>query len=126
MVRVSEIFMTADELKKYKQQVMIEHRDEIAAIDRLIAREEAKPASPNGVAGVDYLPRPNEMLRKTVSGMGGEFTREDVTKRIIQLYGACPLERQQMTVELWKLSRAGVLKTVREGRGRTPAVYARK
>ena len=125
--------MNASELERYKQELVAEHREEIAAVDRLIARERSKHSTTNGsypvgsaVASLPRQRRPNDIVRETVTKMPGEFTREDVQARITQIFGACPLERQVLTLELWKLANENVLETVSQGRGRTPAVYRRR
>jgi hypothetical protein len=126
----AEVFMTAHELQQYKEQLIAEHRQEIAAIDRLIAREALNSGSRNGATKPIEPQKPPEqrrdMLRNVLSGMPGEFTRDEVEARMKQMYGVCPYDRQSLAIELWKFSRGDTLEVVKEGRGRIPAVYRRK
>lgn len=118
---------------------MTEHDAEIAAIDRLIARERSKPtgsSSPNGsgnsVAGIFTLPRVR--LRRSAAGLVKEavlqmpqrFTRKDIGAYIAKVYPHSPLPTRTLAVELWKLAQSNEIETVKEGRGRIPARYKRK
>jgi hypothetical protein len=126
--------MNTSDLEQYKLELIAEHDAEIAAIDRLIARERNKPsASLNGSIGTGVAVTARVRHRRTVASvvkeaamqLTGKFTRKQVAARIESLY-ATKLPTRSVAVELWKLSRAGEIEAVKEGRGRTPATYKRK
>lgn len=127
--------MNANELEQYKRELIAEHVAEMAAIDRLIARERSKPVeSLNGssetraaTAGppMKYRRSTASVVKESVMQLTGRFTRRHVAARIAKLY-ATQIPTRSVAVELWKLAQAGEIETVKEGRGRIPATYKRK
>jgi len=124
--------MNANELEQYKVELIAEHQAEVAAIDRLIARERSKPPGLNGsgvatTARVRHRRTVASVVKKAVMQLPGTFTRKHVAARIESIYGlATQIPRRSVAVELWKLARDGEIETVKEGRGRIPATYKRK
>jgi hypothetical protein len=127
--------MNANELEQYKLELIAEHQAEIAAIDRLIARERSKPVgSLNGSIEKDAATGPPVKYRRSAASLvkeaamqlSGKFTRKQVAARISSSYPNSPLSTRSVAVELWKLARDGEIQTVKEGRGRTPATYKQK
>jgi hypothetical protein len=127
--------MNATDLEQYKAELIAEHQAEIAAIDRLIARERNKPqGSFNGSTAI-HLPTTERVrhrrsaasiVKEATMQLNGKFTRKHVASSIAEHYPNSPLATRTVAVELWKLARAGEIETVEEGRGRTPAMYKRK
>jgi len=125
--------MNINVLEDYKRELIAEHREEIAAIDRLIARERSKTASVNGARQpiqITARPRGRMSLRATVTAvlkkMSGEIDRDMVIQQIQSEYPAFTGTSSQIARELWKRAKAGELKTIQEGRGRIAAIYAKK
>ncbi len=124
-------FMNAKELEQYKQEIISEHESEIAAIDRLIARERNKPsASANGWREVPITARKRgrprrksaaSIVREAVSQAGRRFSRKGIAA-YAEAEGT-PLTSRTVSVELWKMAKAGEIRTIKEGRGRIPAQY---
>jgi len=119
--------MNANELEEYKQELIAENESDMAAIDRLIARERNKSiASLNGASGnpmIRHRRSAAAIVKEALMQLSGKFTRVDVASSIAKRYPASPLPRRTVAVELWKLARDGELQTVKEGRGRIPAKY---
>jgi hypothetical protein len=126
--------MTLNDLEEYKRELLAEHGQEIAAIDRLIARERSKDTSPNGTqSSVQITARVRRrmslsaMVEAAVKKMTGDFDREQVVQEMqAQNPGFNFGTQRGIGRELWKLMRDGELKTVQTGRGRIPAVYRKK
>jgi len=127
--------MNVTELEQYKSDLIAEHNAEIAAIDRLIARERNKPPeSLNGATATAVHPTERVRHRRSAASivkeatmhLSGNFTRKHVSDSIAARYPNSPLDSRTVAVELWKLGREGEIETVEEGRGRIPATYKSK
>lgn len=131
-----DTIMNAKELEQYKREIISEHEAEISAIDRLIARERNKPgASQNGFHEprvVSIVPTTRRvrgrqsgahMVRLAVRRLTGRFTRDEISQNIRTLHPSSPQTNRTISIELWKLAKAGEIRTLKEGRGRIPAVY---
>lgn len=127
--------MNLQDLVQYRLELIAEQEAEIAAIDRLIARERNKPpASVNNgstAGGVPITARARyrsvrAVVKAAVGQIPGKFTRKEVADRIALIYPAAKISTRSVAVELWKLARAKEIETVEEGRGRIPATYKRK
>jgi hypothetical protein len=121
--------MNANELEQYKLELIAEHQAEIAAIDRLIARERSKPPGSLNGSGVDTTERVRQrrtaasIVKEATMQLNGKFTRKHVAASIAERYPNSPLNTRKVAVELWKLARDGEIETVEPGRGRIPAKY---
>jgi hypothetical protein len=130
--------MNVSELEQYKHQLIAEHAEEIAAVDRLIYRERGRNTHENLNAALPFagnletrvIQRRRRMsaaamVQEAVDKIakGTEFTRQDVMRRISDEHPHAQWDARRVAVELWHLSRNGTLKTIEAGRGRIPARY---
>ena len=127
--------MNIQTLEDYKRELLSEHKEEIAAIDRLIARErrQTEPTS-NGAQSVtssggvrvrrrmSFPAMVSSILRKVTE----DFDKDTVFNEMQSLYPSSTATPSKVARELWRRSRDGELKTVQAGRGRIPAVYRKK
>lgn len=128
--------MNLNDLVTYRRDLVFEHEAELAAIDRLIARERAKqPTQPdsNGTTAPRPLsttgggPRASvaQSIGKVLGKIGnGNFTKEHViaslTQMGVSMEGWGP---RAVGVNLWRRAKAGELAVVQEGKGGGTVVY---
>jgi hypothetical protein len=125
--------MNLNDLENYRREMVTEHQSELAAIDRLIARERSKvvPVQQNGArrsiratSRVQRHPRSiSRVVADAISQLKGEFTRHDVTELARSMYPIERLNPRTIGIILWKMAKQGEVRTVREGAGQVPAVY---
>ena len=125
--------MNLNDLENYRREMVTEHQSELAAIDRLIARERSKlvPVQQNGARRSIHATSRVERHSRTISSVvaeaidqfKGEFTRHDVTDLARSMYPVGRLNPRTIGIILWKMAKQGDVKTVREGAGQIPAVY---
>lgn len=120
-------------LEDYKRELLSEHREEIAAIDRLISRERNKTASSNGAQPTILITARTRrrlsfpsVVTSALKKMTGEFDRDTLLQQIQADYPSFTSSSGKVARELWKRSRNGELKVVSKGAGRIPAIYSRK
>ncbi len=101
--------MNIQTLEEYKRELLAEHKEEVAAIDRLIARERRQT-------------EPSAILRKITE----DFDKDTVFHEIQSQYPSFTGTPSKVARELWKRSREGELKVVQKGAGRIPAIYKKK
>jgi hypothetical protein len=127
--------MNTNTLEEYKRELLSEHKEEIAAIDRLIARErrQTEPSS-NGSqsatssGGVRVRRRMSfpTMVSATLRKITEDFDKDTVFHEIQSQYPSFTGTPSKVARELWKRSRDGELKVVQKGAGRIPAIYRKK
>lgn len=123
--------MNVSTLEEYKRQLLAEHKAEIAAIDRLIARERTQSSS-NGAVAPTITARSRRraslsaMVSAALKSQTEDFDKDVIFHSIQSQYPSFTGTPSNVARELWKRARAGELHTVQEGRGRIPAVYAKK
>ena len=125
--------MTSNDLEQYKRELMEEHSQEIAAIDRLIARERSKTVSVNGAHSPIHV---TARIRRRISvpsavtsalkKASGQFDKDTVVEQIRAAYPAFTGTASRVARELWKRAKNGELKTIQPGRGRISAIYSKK
>jgi len=124
-------------LLNYRKELIAEHDEELAAVDRLISREKAKAPvtqTDNGNAENKLrhhkkkafpLPTVSPAVTKALQKMGnGNFTKDHVIAYLNQM--KVPMETwgpRAVGLNLWRRAKAGELEVVEEGKGGSSVVY---
>jgi hypothetical protein len=123
------------DLQRYRQELVSDHESELAAIDRLIARERMKlpvhNMNGNQVANTTTrsvshgLPSVAPAVKSALDKIGnGNFTKDQVVGLLNQM--GVSMEDwgpRAVGINLWRRARAGELAVVRKGGGGAEAVY---
>lgn len=123
-----------DDLLNYRRDLVAEHQSELAAIDRLMARERAKQptnhntngssvAAPTRVSGRKASVGP--AISKALGKIGnGNFTKEHVIAYLnqmgVSMEGWGP---RAVGVNLWRRAKVGELAVVKDGKGGGEVIY---
>jgi hypothetical protein len=126
--------MNVSTLEEYKRELIAEHKAEIAAIDRLIARERRQetPSANGSVVSAGSNTRVRRrlslatMVGSAIKKMETDFDREMIFQQIQLQAPAFTGTQQKVARELWKRAQDGELKVVSKGAGRIPAIYRKK
>ncbi len=138
--------MTSEKhLRAYREELLKEQKEEIAAINRKYAVKLAKlaelleaPTDPQSSAGA--ILSPQEIGAKTLpaavregighlsgimGGMSGNFTSVTVYNYIKEHYPTLLGDKKpgHISAPLWVLKKDGEIEVVTEGSGRSPAIY---
>jgi hypothetical protein len=127
--------MNINTLEDYKRELLAEHKEEIAAIDRLIARERrqtepssdgAQAATSSGQVRVRRRMSFPSIVSAILRKLTDDFDKDTVFHEIQSQYPSFTGTPSKVARELWKRSRDGELKVVQKGAGRIPAIYKKK
>jgi hypothetical protein len=127
------------DLLDYRTDLVSEHEEELAAIDRLINRERNKAGSAHALNGTTAhrsvkrrrkkrgfpLATVSPAITKALQQLGnGNFTKDTViaylNQKKIPMEGWGP---RAVGVNLWRRAKTGEIVVVEEGKGGSPVVY---
>lgn len=124
--------MNLKDLLNYRGELVSEHQSELAAIDRLIARERGKQSSESSIGRSDDDTTDSgvgapvaQSIGKALGKIGnGNFTQETVKAMLNQM--GVSMEgwgSRAIGVNLWRRAKMGELVTVQRGTSGSPVVY---
>lgn len=131
--------MKFEDLETYRRELLQDHEHELAALDRLIARERAnsqlrpqrngsistEPGSNQRPIGVPSGVSITDKILKAAAKFSGNFTSAQVFGMLNNLYPSESWVPRAVSRTLWRLGNEGKLRTVQKGEGTDrPAVYA--